>query len=96
MDTTVFIRIENELQRRREQKESMAGKENNFRVEFRFYGGSRAYEYYETLDQALNAYDYKKCSYGAWGNAIIESPSSRQIQIRGPRGGYKKYKEQRQ
>lgn len=82
---SMFYRIEEELQRRRDQCESVKGKDTPFRVEFRFKGGSKAYEYFETLEQAVNADDHLAL-HGYPGG--IEYPSSRQIQKRGPRGGW--------
>lgn len=89
-DKNGFLSIEDELQKRREQQESVKGKETPFRVVFRFKGGSSHYQYFETYEATLTAED-SICRYSPWGHAIIERPTSRQIQIRGPRGGWKKY-----
>jgi hypothetical protein len=84
-----FCAIEVELQKRREQSASIAGKDTPYRVEFRFRGGSRSYQYFETREACVGA-TATKCRYSPWGNAVIEYPSSKEIQIRGPRGGWRK------
>lgn len=93
MDTSGYFAIEKVLQKRREHIESVKGKDTPFRVEFRYRGGTRSYQYFCTLEDAQNAEDDKVCRYSVFGNAIIESPSSRQIQVRGVRGGWKKFVE---
>jgi len=90
MDTTGYFAIENELQKRREQAKKVKGKDTPFRVEFRYKRGTLHWQYFETYEDCLTAED-SSCRYSPWGNAIIERPSSRQIQIKGPRGGWKKY-----
>lgn len=91
IDVTGFHAIENVLQKRREQKASIAGKETPFRVEFRYPQGTKHWQYFETYKAALNATD-RSCKYDFRGNAVIERPTSQQIQIKGVRGGWKKYK----
>lgn len=91
MDTTGYIAIEKELQKRREQADSVIGKHTPYRVEFRYKGGTKHWQYFETYEDCLEAED-SKCRYSIFGNAIIERPSSRQIQIEGPRGGWKAYR----
>ncbi len=85
-----FFAIEEQLQKQREQRESVKGKDTPFRVEFRFKGGTIHWQYFETYNDCLNA-DSKRCRYSIFGSPYVESPTSRQIQIRGPRGGWKKY-----
>lgn len=85
-----YFAIERELQKRRDQYESVKGKETPFRVEFRYRQGTRHYQYFETYDDALKAED-SSCRYSPFGSAVIERPLSHQIQIQGPRGGWKKY-----
>lgn len=87
-----FQAIEGELQRRREQYEDNKGKDTPFRVEYRFRRGSKAWEYFLSYEDAIKAPPHKSCRYGPFGNAIIEYPTSQQIQIRGVCGGWAKYK----
>ena len=85
-----FFAIEREQQKRREQRESVKGKETPFRVEFRYPHGTRHYQYFETYEDALGAED-TECSYSPFGHARIKQPTSQQIQTQGPRGGWRKY-----
>jgi len=85
-----YSAIEAELQKRREQYESVKGKDKPFRVEFRYRNGCKHWQYFTSYEDALKAED-TRCRYGIYGNAIIERPSSEQIQIRGKRGGWSKY-----
>lgn len=87
-----FFAIEDEMQRQREQRESVKGKATPFRVEYRFKGGSLHWAYFTSYEDALNARDVRKCRYNIWGNPVIEWPTSRQIQAKGKRGGWSKYK----
>ena len=89
--TSGYFAIEREMQKQQEHYDSIKGKDTPFRVEFRFKKGYLRWLYFATLEEAKGAESPKKCSYNIWGCAVIESPSSRQIQIRGPRGGWKKY-----
>ena len=84
--------IDRVLQERRDQEESVRGKDTPFRVEFRFSGGTRHYQYFAKAEDAKGAVDYS-CSYSPFGKPRIESPLSRQLQIRGPRGGWKPARE---
>ena len=86
-DTTQLI--ENELYKRRAQAESVRGKETPFRVEFRYRGGTRHWQYFLNQNDADGAED-SLCTYGPMGRAIIERPSSQVLQILGPRGGWSK------
>ena len=81
--------IENELRRRREQAESVRGKKTPFRVEFRYRGGTKHWQYFVNREDADRAED-SLCTYGPMGHAIIERPSSQVIQFQGPRGGWGK------
>jgi hypothetical protein len=94
MDTK-FTAIEREMQRQHEQHESIKGKNPQYRVEFRFTGGTRHWEYYETYEECVKAPDSKSCKYSPFGSPYIQNPSSRQIQHRGPRGGWNPYKQQK-
>lgn len=86
-----FLAIEAELQRRREQTDSVRGKDTPFRVAYSFRGQSWHYVYFTSLEDARNAEAPTRCSYNIMGSAILEQPSSRRIEIRGPRGGWRKY-----
>lgn len=91
-DYNGFMAIEAEMQKRREQYESVKGKDTPFRVEFRYRSGSKQWQYFTTYEDCLKA-ESTKCKYGIMGNAIIERPSSQQIQVRGKRGGWSKCKQ---
>lgn len=84
-----FFAVEDVLQHRREQCESVKGKETHFRVEFRYSGGTRSYQYFTNADEASGAIDHR-VSYGPTGGVHIDSPLSQQLQVRGPRGGWRK------
>lgn len=88
-----YFRIEEILQKRREQMESVMGKKTPFRVEYRFGHGDKRYQYFETLEDAKAGNDHIICGYSIFGNAWVKSPISKQIQVKGPRGGWKKFKE---
>jgi hypothetical protein len=81
--------IENELQKRRDQAESVRGVDTPVRVEFRYRGGTKHWQYFRSADDAVGAVD-SLCSYSPTGRAIIERPSSQVFQFRGPRGGWSK------
>lgn len=83
--------IERELEKRREQAASVKSNECPFRVEFRYRRGTRHYQYFKTYEDTLHAED-SSCRYSPFGSAIIERPSSRVVQVKGPRGGWKRYK----
>lgn len=85
-----FDAANRELQRRREQAESVKDKDPQFRVEFRFGGASRHYQYFITHQDALAA-EANSIQYSPWGDVIIKRPTSKQIQKKGPRGGWNKY-----
>ena len=87
-----FQTIEAELQKRRAQSESVRGKDTPYRVEFRYSGGTRHWQYFATARDAKCA-DDSLCTYGPMGNAIIQQPSSCVVQVRAPRGGWKKFAE---
>jgi hypothetical protein len=84
-----FQSIESELNLRRVQADSVHGKDTPYRVEFRYRGGTKHWQYFEGVVDASNAND-SQCSYGPTGRAIIQRPSSQVIQVRGPRGGWTK------
>lgn len=79
--------IEFELRKRTEQAEGVRGKDTPYRVEFRYRGGTKHWQYFASVVDAANAED-SQCSYGPTGRAIIQRPSSQVIQVRGPRGGW--------
>mgnify|MGYP003421808762 len=87
--TEGFMAIESELQKRRRHEEVMKGKTTEYRVEFRFRRGSKRWMYFEKLEDCKNATS-KRCSYNIFGSPLIESPTSKQIQKMGPRGGWRK------
>lgn len=91
-DYSGFMAINDEMERQRARSESAKGVDTPFRVEFRYQGKSRKYCYFATLHDAINAESPKRCTYSPFGNAILEGPSSCQIQVRGVRGGWSKYR----
>ena len=88
MMTSGYQLIEHELQLRRDQAMSVCGKDTPFRVEFRYPHGTKHWQYFTSAEDAMKAED-SSCSYSIGGSAIILRPISRQIQLRGPRGGWK-------
>jgi hypothetical protein len=86
---TGYQRIESEIQKRREQAESVRGKDTPFRVMFCYEGGTRHYQYFVNEQDAAAAED-SMCLYGPTGNPIIREPRDQQMQMRGPRGGWKR------
>lgn len=82
--------IECELSKRRSQAESVRGKDTPFRVEFRYPGGTKHWQYFVSSEEAAHAED-SSCSYSPFGKAIIQRPLSQEIQVRGPRGGWRKF-----
>jgi len=87
-----YLAIERELQKRREQRESVKGKYTPYRVEFRYRGGTKHCQYFTNVEDARLAED-ALCRYNVYGRAEISRPLSKQIQIQGVRGGWKKLKE---
>ena len=85
-----YATIEAELQKRRIQADSVRGKDTPFRAEFRYRHGTKHWQYFTSLAEALVGTD-SSCTYGPTGRAIVETPTSIQIQVRGPRGGWRKY-----
>ena len=86
---TYYNSIESELYKSRMQADSVRGKDTPYRVEFRYRGGTKHYQYFVSAEDAETAED-SSCSYGPTGRAIIQRPSSQVIQVRGPRGGWSK------
>lgn len=86
---TTSYQIETELQRRQAQADSVRGKDTPFRVEFRYPQGTRHWQYFTSAEDATQAED-SICGYGLTGRPFIRQPRSRQIQVRGPRGGWRK------
>lgn len=83
-----YFEIEEALAKLREQRESVKGKETPYRVEFRYPHGCKHYQYFCTLEDAQTAEDYQ-CQYTIYGNGCINTPTSKQIQTRGPRNGWR-------
>ena len=84
-----FSAIEGELAKRREQADTVKGKNTPFRGEFRYSGGTKHYQYFTRVEDCESAMD-SQCGYTPMGNGYIAYPLSRQTQFRGPRGGWKK------
>jgi hypothetical protein len=82
--------IEAELQRRRDQTDSVRGKDTPYRVEFRYPQGTKHWQYFVSAEDATGAVD-SICGYGLTGRGFIRRPTSQQIQFRGPRGGWRKH-----
>ena len=82
-----YLRIEEELQKRRVQAKSVRGKDTPFRAEFRYPHGTKHWQYFVSLEDALLGTD-SSCTYSVTGQAIVRTPLSIQIQKRGPRGGW--------
>lgn len=81
--------LEDEMDRRREQMESVKGKDTPFRVKFTTQVGW-AYEYYTSYEAAKNADDYICFPSSPFHGP--SRPKRRSIEVRGPQGGWKKYK----
>ena len=88
MSDSGYLRIAEVLQRKRDQSISVQGKSTPFRVEFRFRGGTKHYQYFEDRKTAENASDCM-VYYRPNGMGVIEKPLSQQIQVMGPRKGWK-------
>jgi hypothetical protein len=86
-----FCRVEQVLQHRRDQSAEVASKVTPYRVEFRYAHGTKHWQYFVDLANARDARD-AQASYGPTGRASIEQPRSQQIQVQGPRGGWKRLK----
>lgn len=84
---TDFLAIEVELLKRREQAESVRGKDTPFRVEFRYSGGTKHYQYFTDQESAACAED-SVLSYLPSGGVRVERSRSKRVQERGPRGGW--------
>ena len=82
-----YLSIEEELHKRRAQAEGVRVKDTPFRVEFRYRGRTKHWQYFTTLQDAEKAED-SSCFYTPTGRPWIERPSSQVIQVRGPRGGW--------
>jgi hypothetical protein len=86
-----YFRVEEVLQHRREQSASVKGKYCPFRVEFRYRGGTRHYQYFPDIASAETATDHM-AGYSPMGRARIERPLSQVVQQRGTRGGWSRPK----
>lgn len=84
-----YFAVEEVIQSSRQQYESVRGKDTPFRVEFRYRRSSRSYQYFEDMVSARKASD-RRAGYGPTGRAYVEHPLSQVIQVRGPRGGWKR------
>lgn len=82
-----YLDIDHELSLRREQRESVKGKDTPFCVEFRYAGGTTHRQYFATLKDARKAKD-SSCTYGVYGNPVTRRPRSQKILVKGPRGGW--------
>ena len=82
-----FMAIEGELQKRREQAESVKGKDTPYRIEFRYSGGMKYWQYFTSLEECASAKD-SQCGYTPTGNGYVVHPLSQQTQVRGPKGGW--------
>jgi hypothetical protein len=89
---TDFECVEAVIDHRIEQRNSVKGKDTPIRVEFRYRYGTKHYQYFTDLESAKTATDHL-AGYGMTGRAVIESPLSQQIQVRGPRGGWKVWRD---
>jgi hypothetical protein len=87
-DVNGYYAIEHEMQKRREQWRSVIGQDTPFRVEFRYRGGTKHWQYFASIEHANKAEDVC-CSYSPLGRAIISRPLSQRVQVRGPRGGWR-------
>ena len=81
--------IEAELQRRQRQADSVRGKDTLYRVEFRYPMGTKHWQYFVSRLDADRAED-SMCGYDAKGRGFIRRPLSQRIEVRGPRGGWRK------
>jgi hypothetical protein len=82
-----YLAVEEVIQEGHRQLESVKGKDTPFRVEFRYRGGRKSWQYFEDLASARKASD-RHAGYGPTGRAYVEHPLSQVIQVRGPRGGW--------
>lgn len=81
--TRDYLSVESWIQRKREQRESVKGKDTPFRVEFRYSGGTKHWQYFETFEATDTAQD-RSIRHGFTGHATLEQPRSQQVQVRGP------------
>lgn len=83
--------IEAELQQRRAQYAGVKGKDTPYRVEFRYSGRTKHWQYFTNLEDCASAKD-SQCGYTTMGNGYVAHPLSQQTQVRGLRGGWRKSK----
>lgn len=81
--------IEDNLQKIREQTDSVRGKETPFRCVFKTRHGW-SYTYHETYEDALK-HEHSSCGYSPFGSAWVQRAKKTRIEKEGPRGGWKKY-----
>ena len=82
-----FFTIESELAKRREQIACVRGKDTPIRVEFRYSGGTKHWQYFVDQESAACAED-SVLSYLPNGGVRVERYRSKRVQERGPRGGW--------
>lgn len=83
--------INEEMERRRAQRESVKDKDTPFRVKFTTQVGW-AFEYYETYEDAKKADDYICFPNNPFGGMSGHRPKHKLVEVRGSRGGWSKYK----
>jgi hypothetical protein len=82
-----------ELEKQKSHHNSLKGKDPQFRVEYRFPQGTKHWKYFMTLDDAKQS-NYFAVTYPLIGLRPYKVyPLSKQIQKKGPRGGWSKLKE---
>ena len=73
-----------------EQKNKVKGKDPQYRTEYRFSRGTKHYMYFMTQEEA-EKFNYIAVNYPPIGLRPHKTrPLSKQIQIKGPRGGWRK------
>jgi hypothetical protein len=86
----VYLKANEELEKQKEQYNSVKDKNPQFRLEHRFPQSTRHYEYFLTAEDAKKS-DYRAVNYGMLGGVRFQMPLSSQLQKKGPRGGWSKY-----
>ena len=89
-----YFAIEKELQSRRTQADSVRGKKTPYRIEFRYPRGTKHYQYFTCIEDTKTAKD-SQCRYNIYGDGLIISPTSQEIQVQGRLGGWSKYKKEK-
>ena len=86
-----YFAIEAEMKKKLEQRAGVKSSECSFRVEYRYPKGTKHWQYFMTYEDALAAQD-SSCRYSIYGHAIVERPTSTQVQVGGQRDGWSKYR----